>query len=246
MASSPLYQKIAQELANGIATGTYPLGSQIPTEAELCATHDVSRHTAREAVRCLVDRGMISRRARHGSQVISPVPIVGYQPVATDPGDMVALAAGTRIAAGQDSLITADEALTQRIGCDLAAELFLFEGARHLRGRSDRPLCWSEQYIGNDSTAATKDLMVHGTFTAGHAANLRVEQIVMADVLDARLAEQLEAKPDAPALLIIQRFFGQSGGFVAASVQTHPADRYQLRIPVSGTAAFNEAGDANA
>ncbi len=37
MASPPLYQQIALDLAGGIATGAYPVGSHLPTEAELCA-----------------------------------------------------------------------------------------------------------------------------------------------------------------------------------------------------------------
>jgi len=246
MASSPLYQQIAQELASEIATGAYPVGSQIPTEAEICAKHEVSRFTAREALRCLVDRGMISRRVRLGSRVISAVPVGDYRPVASNPEDLVAFATGTPIVGGEDSLITADEALTQRLGCALGTELFLFEGPRHLRGHSARPLCWSEQYIPNDVSPAAREQMVRGTFTAGAAAQLRVEQIVMADVLDERLAERLEAKADAPALVIIQRFFESSGDFLAASVQTHPGDRYQLRIPIAGTASVKEAEERNA
>ncbi len=241
MASPPLYMQIARELASEIATGGYPVGSHLPTEAELCASHEVSRSTAREALRCLVDRGMISRRVRHGSQVISAVPIGDYQPIASGPEDLVALAAGTRIVGGEDSLVTADAALAQRLGCTVGVELFLFEGPRHLRSRAAEPLCWSEQYIPSEFNAEAREKMVRGTFTAGAAAQHRVEQIVTADVLDARLAERLEAEPGAPALVIIRRHFQPSGAFLAAGVQTHPAERYQLRIPVSGTASVREA-----
>ncbi len=241
MASSPLYQQIAQDLASEIATGAYPVGSHLPTEAELCATHEVSRSTAREALRCLVDRGMISRRVRHGSQVISAAPIGDYQPVALGPEDLVALAVGTHIIGGEDSLTTADEALAQRLGCALGTELFLFEGPRYIRGRSAEPVCWSEQYIPKGFGAAAREQMVRGTFTAGAAARFRVEQIVTADVLDERLAERLEAQPGAPALVIIRRHFQPSGDFLAAGVQTHPADRYQLRIPVAGAALVKDA-----
>ncbi len=246
MASSPLYQQIARELASEIASGAYPVGSRLPTEAEICANHEVSRSTAREALRCLVDRGMISRRVRHGSQVISAAPIGDYQPVASGPNDLVALAAGTRIAGGTDRHITANAALTERLGCLLGTELFLFEGPRHLRDGSAVPLCWSQQYMPNQFDAAAREKMVRGTFTAGAAAQLRVEQIVTADVLDERLAEHLEAKPGAPALVIIQRFFQTSGDFVAAGVQTHPSDRYQLRIAVAGTASVEDPEATNA
>ncbi len=246
MASSPLYMQIAKGLASEIASGVYPVGSQIPTEAQLCTTHEVSRSTVREALRCLVDRGMISRRARYGSQVISPVPVGDYQPVASDPDDLVALATGTRIIGGKDSLVTADESLVQLLGCELGTELFLFEGPRYLRDRSSQPLCWSAHYMPSESSLKSREMMVLGTFTVGSAAQQRVEQIVTADVLDQCLATQLEAELGAPALVIIQRFFQPSGGFVAAGVQTHPADRYQLRIPVAGTAELAEGEESDA
>ena len=83
--------------------------------------------------------------------------------------------------------------------------------------------------------------MVRGTFTARAAARFRVEQIVTADVLDERLAERLEAQPGEPALVITRRHFQPSGDFLAAGVQTHPADRYQLRIPVAGAALVKDA-----
>ena len=246
MATSPLYQQIARELAGEIATGTYPVGSWLPTEAELCATHEVSRHTAREALRCLVDRGMISRRVRHGSKVISAAPIGDYQPVALGASDLVTLAAGTRIVGGKDRRITADANLALRLGCESSADLFLFEGARHHRGDSGEPLCWSEQYMPSESDPVGHEMMVRGTFTAGAAAQLRVEQIVTADVLDERLAERLQANLGAPALVIIQRFFKPAGSFVAAGVQTHPADRYQLRVPVAGTVSIDDEGRPDA
>lgn len=240
MALAPRYLQIAQELAHEIASGTYPIGSQLPTEAKLCATHEISRSTAREALRCLVDRGMISRRVRFGSHVISAAPVADYRPVASNPEDLVALAAGTRIVGGQHRLVTADEVLAQRLGCGIGSELFLFEGPRYLRGSTVEPLCWSEQYMPKSLSAAARKKMVQGTFTAGAAAQHRVEQVVTAEVLDERTAQRLSAKPGAPALVIIRRHFQPSGAFLAAGVQTHPADRYELRIPVAGTAPFDE------
>ena len=246
MASSPLYRKIAQELASEIAAGIYPVGSHLPTEADLCVMHEVSRFTAREALRCLVDRGMIQRRVPFGSQVISAAPVGNYQPVASGPEDLVALAVGTRIVDGTDGITTADEALTRRLGCALGTELFLFEGPRHLLNGSTLPLCWSEQYMPSAFNVAAREKMVRGTFTAGTAAQHRVEQIVTADVLDERLAARLEAEAGAPALVIIRRHFLPSGDFLAAGVQTHPANRYQLHIPVAGTASVEDTEVINA
>ena len=46
-----------------------PVGSLLPTEAELCDAHGVSRHTVREAIRKLRDLGLVSRHQGIGTRV---------------------------------------------------------------------------------------------------------------------------------------------------------------------------------
>lgn len=53
-----------QELRQAIIGGTFPPGSQLPIEAELCEMLGVSRTVVREALRTLEDEGLIARR--HG------------------------------------------------------------------------------------------------------------------------------------------------------------------------------------
>jgi DNA-binding GntR family transcriptional regulator len=53
-----------QELRQAILGGTFQPGSQLPTEAELCAMLGVSRTVVREALRVLEDEGLVTRR--HG------------------------------------------------------------------------------------------------------------------------------------------------------------------------------------
>lgn len=43
--------QIAQMLRAAITRSTYKVGGLLPTEQELCATHAISRHTARDALR---------------------------------------------------------------------------------------------------------------------------------------------------------------------------------------------------
>ena len=64
------YAAIYRKLAEGIRSGRYPVGGRLPTEAELCTAHGVSRHTVREAVRRLTDQGLIARQPGVGSIVL--------------------------------------------------------------------------------------------------------------------------------------------------------------------------------
>ena len=70
-ARTPLWRHIAQTLANDIVSGLYPIGSHLPTEMELMAQYDVSRHTVREALDELVTLGLIVRKPRQGTRVVS-------------------------------------------------------------------------------------------------------------------------------------------------------------------------------
>ena len=63
------YSLLAQALIEDIEAGRHPVGSMLPTEAELCEQFGVSRHTVREGLRKLRDMGMVSRHQGIGTRV---------------------------------------------------------------------------------------------------------------------------------------------------------------------------------
>lgn len=64
------YKEIAAQLRRQILDGSYPPGSLLPTEQQLCKVHQVSRQTIRTALQALADEGMILRRQGSGSRVL--------------------------------------------------------------------------------------------------------------------------------------------------------------------------------
>lgn len=64
-----LVEQAADSLRARIAGGDWPVGSRIPTEAELVRQLGVSRNTLREAVRCLAYAGMLEVRQGDGTYV---------------------------------------------------------------------------------------------------------------------------------------------------------------------------------
>jgi GntR family transcriptional regulator len=65
-----LHKSLSDELLRMIKNGDYPVGSNLPTENELCARFGVSRHTVREATRRLSDLGLVVRKPRTGTTVV--------------------------------------------------------------------------------------------------------------------------------------------------------------------------------
>ena len=65
-----LTQQIAHHLGKAIISGVYGDHNPVPSEAVLCQELDVSRSAAREAVKSLAAKGLLSSRARQGIRVL--------------------------------------------------------------------------------------------------------------------------------------------------------------------------------
>lgn len=66
-----LSDRISDELLRGILSGAYAGAEYLPSEGELCDVYRVSRATIREAVRSLVERGIVDRQHGRGLKIIN-------------------------------------------------------------------------------------------------------------------------------------------------------------------------------
>jgi DNA-binding FadR family transcriptional regulator len=65
-----LTHQLTHDLGMAIVKGTYPIGEGLPSEADICLQHDVSRSSTREAVKMLSAKGLISSRPKKGIRVL--------------------------------------------------------------------------------------------------------------------------------------------------------------------------------
>ncbi len=65
-----VYVQIADDLAARMWDATYPVGSRLPSEAELAETYGVAKMTVRRALDVLRERGLIRTLHGRGSVVI--------------------------------------------------------------------------------------------------------------------------------------------------------------------------------
>lgn len=68
---TPRYYIIYEELYNDIRSGRYNEGDKLPSETTLCETYNVSRGTVREAVKMLLQQGLLIREQGRGTFVTS-------------------------------------------------------------------------------------------------------------------------------------------------------------------------------
>jgi DNA-binding transcriptional regulator YhcF (GntR family) len=58
----PIFQQIAESIADGILAGTYPEGTQVPSTNELAAFHRINPATVGKGLGVLVDREVLHKR----------------------------------------------------------------------------------------------------------------------------------------------------------------------------------------
>jgi DNA-binding LacI/PurR family transcriptional regulator len=65
-----LYEKIYNDIIEGIKSNQYPPGSRLPSEKELSDSYNVSRITSKKALEMLADQNLIARMPGKGSYVM--------------------------------------------------------------------------------------------------------------------------------------------------------------------------------
>jgi len=230
-AAQPRYLQLAQTLLNEIESGQYPVGSQLPTEFELCEQFGVSRATAREALKRLVQMGLVVRQPRVGTTVRARNASSAYRQSTAELGDLLQYAADTTL------IIESRE--TREIA---AAEAEMLEASPgetwvHLTGRREAP--------GQSKPICTTELWLHPAFRslqgvegpqkeAVHTAIERqfgeviveVEQEIRAVALSRAEAQALDAPAKSPGLWVCRKYRNRLGQLVELAISTHPADRF--------------------
>lgn len=243
--SQPRYLQLAQTLLNEIEGGKYPVGSLLPTEFALCEQFGVSRATAREAVKRLVQMGLVVRQPRVGTTVRARSASTAYRQSTTEVGDLLQYATDTTlvIEARETRQIEAGEADLLEAS---AGETWLhLKGRRHAGGQA-KPICTTELWLHpafrsiqgmEGALQGAVHLAIEQQF--GEVIT-EVEQEIRAVALSRAEAQVLDAPAKSPALWVCRKYRNRLGQLVELAISTHPADRFSY-----STVLRREWGAAN-
>src|SRR5687768_7153739 len=140
------YLQVARTLRKEIVDGIYPVGSQLPTEHELCDRFEVSRYTVREALRRLRDDNLVSSRPRTGTLVVPRPSSSSYAQDVMSIDDLLAFAAGAQFEIESNAMVTIDADLADRTGLGLGEQWLAVRGYRR-DAATGTPICRTEYYI---------------------------------------------------------------------------------------------------
>jgi len=225
------YLQVARTLRKEIVDGVYPVGSQLPTEHELCERFAVSRYTIREALRRLREDNLVSSRPRTGTLVVPRPSSESYVQHVMSINDLVAFAAGARFAIESITMITIDDELADRTGLKSGEQWLTVRGYR--AEPAGPALCRTEYYINRAFAAVGRLLQRHEGAVFPLIEDLfglsivEVHQEIAAVLIPPALAEGLDVEPGAAALQVRRTYTTSDGQVAQVTINTHPASRFR-------------------
>ena len=224
-----------QELRQAIIDGSFRMGSQLPTEAELCEMLGVSRTVVREALRVLEDEGLVTRHHGVGTFVRNQ-PILknlNFNFGITEMIESAGLKSGASHLAIQKE--SADEEKAEQLHVQLGTPLITVERVRTADGR---PVVYSldtltealiqradfdPQLLRTESIYSILQTSLGEVIEYGIARLLPV-------VAPRHVAEKLQLTPNALTLYIVQTDYSSGDKPLVYSCEYHLPDAFDFIV----------------
>lgn len=229
------YLRVARVLRKEIADGVYPIGSQLPTEHELCERFTVSRYTVREALRRLREDNLVVSRPRAGTVVIPRAATNCYAQDVVSIDDLVAFAAGARFEIDSNAMVTLDDDTAARTGLPAGTEWLAVRGYRRAAGQ-DTPICRTEYYINRVFAGVGRLLARHSgpifplIEDVFGVSVIEVRQHIRAVIIGPELATALAVEPGTAGLQMQRGYTTSEGEIAQVTVNTHAGDDYRYSM----------------
>jgi GntR family transcriptional regulator len=235
----PRYVALAEELTQAIRDGAYPVGSLLPTEPELCAEHEVSRHTLREAVRMMREMGLVRSRQGQGTWVESSEVPNRYVMVMDAIPDLWQYVEHSDLSVKRMRTIVAVEALTPIPGAKPDDQWCLVEAARRIDPRT--PLAWKHVYIDAAYQDVVKEIgkvriPIYSMIERRYGIRtVRVHQQLSAATIPDAAAEALGLEAGVTGFQIVRHYYDSAGRVFEVTMTVYPPNRFQYSADLTLT-----------
>ena len=231
----PLYARVRDCLRKKIAGGDYQVGDNLPTEAELCDTFEASRHTVREALRGLVDLGLIERRQGAGSRVVALAPPQAFVHTVRSLSELWSYTRATKIVVHNSRLVALSSEDAELIGAPPDSRWLRIEALRLIASESD-VVCWAKLFVPERYASILEDLgqgsePVYAIIEARSSERVaEAVQEISACEMPAVAAASLDLESGAPALRVVRRYLDATGRAMLVAVSFHPAESFTHKL----------------
>lgn len=231
---APLHRRIANTLIEAITSAKYPIGSTLPTEHQLSARFKVSRATVAVALRHLQELGLVYRRTRTGTQVVSRFPLKNQ----IEEGSVFHDWARYGVEYVFEVLRTERcglPSIAGKKGAGRDSRKWLHLAGHRLTAQSREPICTVDIYVHPDYAGIENHISntpprIFSVIEARHGMLIRtIEQELKAIPIDAAAAAELRVEAGSPALQMLCWYLGTKDKLIEFIVVTHPADRFTYK-----------------
>ena len=251
--ADPMYRQIADDLQQRIESGELARGTQIPTEIDLREHYEASRNTVRDAIKWLMNRGLVETRPGQGTFVVEKI-----NPFVTTLTDDPETGRG----GGEEGVYLAEVRAFQRTpenseprveiqkaDRSVARSLRIEEGAQVVSRHQQRFIDgtpWSLQtsfypmaLVQRGAVNLIQATDIEGGTVAYLAEKCGVEQAGYQDTIAVRAPDETEvrffklpADGRVPVFEIYRVGFDKEGNRFRLTVTVYPTDRNRLRVDV--------------
>jgi DNA-binding GntR family transcriptional regulator len=201
------YQTIYEDLKEQIQSGKYLEGEFIPSENELCAIHQTTRMTIRQALSELVREGYIERIHGKGSKVKTQIRRLG----------LLNFKGFSEVVEGAKTMVLHDPSL-EKFDDSFFFELSpqqLEEGCiklERLRLKETEPLMLEHTFLPANFQKLTTNILIEGSLFKSlrlwyDIEILNLEQSIRAIEADTNVAQLLKIKKGNPIIYIERKYY---------------------------------------
>ena len=230
-AGQPRYLLLAQALMDDIHTGRYKVGDLMPTELELCKQFNVSRYTVREAVRRLMELGLVTRQAGVGTRVKAGQVVSRYTQTVEGIEDLYKFVRDVRLKVLSIEECVADEALADMLACPVGQAWLKVQGQRNVADESV-PIAIADVYIARPYAAVREDLSelsvpIYSLIERRFGVRVvEVKQEVNAVEIGDEQAGLLQVAPGSAGLRVIRKYYAQGDELIEIGISLHAGARF--------------------
>ena len=232
------YAEVAADLERQIMVGDHATGSLLPTEATLCESYNISRFTARAALKALAEKGLIERRQGRGSVVLRNRPSV-FRSAWSTIDELLEHAEQVRVVIEAVSDVVADEDIAARTGFKLGQNLLHIRGVRHTIAEGDGaqiPLCTLDVWLHDGYSGLREELhsitgSVIGLLEKRYGQQtVEVHQRIASVLLPEDSASALGVDAGQAALRLRRQFLNVNGEIFEASETVFPSSLFEYQM----------------
>lgn len=229
--SLPRYQEVRRELMDEILGGGYEVGGTFPTDQELCARFDVSRHTVREALRELQREGLITRQQGFGTTVVATElrrrPYV-LSLTTIDDIDIDANETGMELAF--KGIVRLGTDLAVPAGREKGERWLRIAGLRRRRGE-EAPQCWAEVLVAPAFAGIRNEVdgskPIYQLIAEHYAVNPHaIQQVITGFTMPPHVRAALAPLTEEAGILVRRTYFGPDKEPFEIALSLYPASSF--------------------